>query len=93
MVLDERYVEQALQEYREATADYSIFQDLPSELQSAILRRGQQLKDADQEKGAAVNPVAIRPQSWPRPSGSRLSQKACFRSRCVFLWRPTWKGW
>ena len=51
---DVKYFERALQEYREATGDYARFPDLPSELQSAILRRAQHLKQTEQEKRIAA---------------------------------------
>jgi len=41
---DTRFFEQALQEYREAVADYSKFLDLRLETQQRILERAQQLK-------------------------------------------------
>jgi hypothetical protein len=51
---DAKYFEQALQEYREATGDYSRFPELERELQSAILKRAQQFKDTEFEKVMAA---------------------------------------
>ena len=51
---DATYFEQALQEYRETTGDYSRFPDLERELQSAILTRAQRLKDTEFEKVMAA---------------------------------------
>lgn len=51
---DSRYFERSLQEYREATGDYSRFSDLQPEAQSTILQRAQQFKDAEQESVMAA---------------------------------------
>jgi hypothetical protein len=42
---DSKYVDQALQEYRETTEDSSSFADLHREAQHLILQRAQKLKD------------------------------------------------
>ena len=42
---DTGFFEQALQEYREATGDYSKFPDLHLEAQQVILDRAQRLKE------------------------------------------------
>ena len=51
---DTGYFELALQEYRETTGDYASFLDLHRDLQSAIVQRAQQLKQAEQKKVIAA---------------------------------------
>jgi hypothetical protein len=43
---DSRYVDQALREYRDTTADSSTFADLDREAQRLILQRAQELKES-----------------------------------------------
>ncbi len=42
---DTKFFEQALQEYRETTGDYSNFQEIRLETQQQVIVRAQQLKD------------------------------------------------